>query len=211
MRKLLLCLWLTVPVGAGAYHLGPGQDHVRADEAARLLSEAQAHVARATELAASEGDLAATGDWAAAEAAYTEVLDLLPRDAVHERRSVTLERAKARMFISQLPEASRDLQALVDELLADGAADPALLADARRTHANSQYYMTWLMRLEGRSRQDWEPVIEAARQSYRLLAEQSGAGDDGEAHARDLQDLESAVLLARMDLTELQGLPLPSQ
>jgi hypothetical protein len=71
--------------------------------------------------------------------------------------------------------------------------------------------MTWLMRLEGKSRQDWEPVIEAARQSYRLLAEQSGAGDDGEAHARDLQDLESAVLLARMDLTELQGLPLPSQ
>jgi hypothetical protein len=211
MRRLLLCLWFAVPVGAGAYHFGPGQERLQVDEAGRLLAEAQAHGARAAALAATEGDLAAANERAAADAAYTQVLALLPRDRVHERRSVTLERSKCRMDIGQLPEACGELQGLVDELLADDAADPALLADARRTHANAQYYMTWLMRLEGRSRQEWEPVIEAARQDFRLLAEQAEAGDDPALRARSLEDLESAVRLARMDLTELQGLPLPSQ
>ncbi len=41
MRRLVLILWLLVPVGAGAYHLGPGQDHMRLDEAARFVAEAQ--------------------------------------------------------------------------------------------------------------------------------------------------------------------------
>jgi LemA protein len=49
--------------------------------------------------------------------------------------------------------------------------------------------------------------VESARQNLRLLAE-----DDGTSDVRGVQeDLEATVRLARMDLTELQGLPLPSQ
>ena len=47
-----------------------------------------------------------------------------------------------------------------------------------RPWPTSQYYMTWLMRLEGLSADEWEPEIESARQTYRLLAEQAEAAGD---------------------------------
>ena len=77
------------------------------------------------------------------------------------------------VFLSKLPEANRDLTGLVEELANDPDADPEVLADARDTYANSQYYMTWLMRLEGEGRDKWEPRIESARQTYKLLAQQA--------------------------------------
>ena len=78
--------------------------------------------------------------------------------------------------------------------------------------ANSQYYMTWLMRLEGQPRDLWEPEIDAARQTYKLLAEKnSSSDDDATVGQRFKEDLESVIRLARMDLSDLQGLPLPSQ
>ena len=70
--------------------------------------------------------------------------------------------------------------------------------------------MTWLMRLEGQAEEVWRPEIAAAEETYRLLAETTSA-DDAEARKRALEDLEASVKLARMDLGELQGLPLPSQ
>ena len=89
-------------------------------------------------------------------------------------------------------------------------ANPKLTEEVRSTLANSQYYMTWLMRLEGRSREEWEPEIEASRQNYRLLAEKSKTDGDTKFE-RHQKDLESAIRLARLDLKDLQGLPLPSQ
>ena len=45
-----------------------------------------------------------------------------------------------------------------------------------------------------------------------LSASPALAQDEDEAAAQEYQeDLESAIRLARMDLAELQGLPLPSQ
>jgi hypothetical protein len=67
------------------------------------------------------------------------------------------------------------------------------------------------MRLEGSPREDWEPEIEAARQNFSLLAEQSVEQGDSNAAKRHEEDLESSIRLARMDLPELQGVPLPSQ
>jgi hypothetical protein len=93
----------------------------------------------------------------------------------------------------------------------DPGTDPALLADARQALANAQYYLTWLMRLEGDPRSEWEPEIEGARQSYRLLAEQAQSRGDEAAAKQHQEDLEATIRLARMDLSELQALPLPSQ
>jgi hypothetical protein len=115
------------------------------------------------------------------------------------------------MMISQLPQANSQLLLLVDELAGDDGADPELLRDARHTLANSQYYMTWLTRLEGAGREEWEPRIEAARQTFKLLAEEAAEAGDEDRLRASQEDLESAIRLARMDLTELQGLPLPSQ
>ena len=211
MRKLFVFAWLLLPVAAGAYHYGPGQSELAADRAA-AAAERGAELAReAAMIQARDGDLPAKGTWFEAEEAFGQALGLLPADRVAESRALRLERAKAQMMVSRLPEARRDLEALVQELVDDPTADPALLADARGTLANAQYYTTWLMRLEGLSREEWESEIEASRQNYKLLAESAEATGDEAAAEKARADLESSIRLARMDLQELQGLPLPSQ
>jgi hypothetical protein len=198
LRILLLTGWLLVGVAAAvAHYFGPGVDGRKLDDVAR-------HV-RVAEAAAAEGDYSDAVD------AYNEALKALPEGRTAESRRIRVEKAKAQMLAKQLPEAHSDLRALVDELAADPAADPKLLAEARATQANSQYYMTWLMRLEGLSRDEWEPEVEAARQNYKLLAEEAEKRGDSAAAARYREDLESSIRLARMELSDLQGLPLPSQ
>src|SRR5262249_5826044 len=155
MRILFLTCWLMVPVMGAAWHYGPGQERVQLDRVAATLAEAD----RA----------AAAGEWQQADDLYDEALRLLPADRVADGRRVRLERAKARMLAHKLPVAHQDLKALVQELASDPSADPGVLAEARSALANAQYYVTWLMRLEGHAREDWEPEIEAARQNFRLL------------------------------------------
>ncbi|MDP6423501.1 MAG: hypothetical protein QGG14_02070 [Planctomycetota bacterium] len=197
MRRLILCIWLVVPVAAWTYHEGPGQDKMALDDAAAALREAQQWVA--------------AEDWATAIERFEDALKLLPKTHLKEARRIRLERDKAQMLSSKLPQAHADLLQLVDELATDPGSDKKVLDEARETLANAQYYLTWLMRLEGQPREKWEPQIEAARQSYRLLAEKAEKNGDKTAAKRSTEDLESAIRLARMDLKDLQGLPLPSQ
>ncbi len=209
MRKHLLAIWCLIPVGLGAYHLGPGQDRLLIDDAAAAMERAEEAMFRASDLESSQpGELATGAAWAAAAEEYELALKLLPAERVDTQRRVRLELAKCRMFLSRLPEANAQLQVLVDEMAEDENAEAEVLRDARHALANSQYYLTWLMRLEGAGREEWEPTIEAARQTFKLLAESAPAdGPRDEAH----RNLEASIRLARMDLTELQGLPLPSQ
>jgi hypothetical protein len=193
----MLLGWLIVPVILGAYHYGPGQEKLRLDDAASLL-------ARADQLAASQR-------WEAASETYEKALSQLPAGHLDEARRIKLQRAKVQMFARQLPEANMELEQLVDELEGDKTADPKLVDEAREALANSQYYMTWLMRLEGRLPEEWEPVAEGSRQTYRLLAEADEARGDSKAAREHREDLESVIRLARMDLDDLQGLDIPSQ
>lgn len=197
MRGLLVVVWLLIPVAVGAYHFGPGQERLKLDDAALWLGKAE--------------NYAAQEDWVEAESAYEQALKLLPTERVADIRRLRLERAKAQMLAKKLPIANQELQSLVAELRDDPKGDSKVLAEARSALANSQYYLTWLMRLEGLAKDDWEPEIESARQTYRLLAEQSDAAGDSASSKKHREDLESAIRLARMDLSELQGLPLPSQ
>jgi hypothetical protein len=197
MRVLLLVGWLLIPVAVGLWHYGPGQEKMQLDAVAEIL-------ARADQCVAAQ-------DWTEAVNQYDEALRRLPADKVSEQRRIRLEKCKAQMLASQLPDAHAELRALVEELQGDAGAPADLLAEARSTQAQSQYYMTWLMRLEGQPRELWEPEIEAARQTYRLLEEQAESGGDSTAAKKNQEDLESAIRLARLDLSELQGLPIPSQ
>jgi tetratricopeptide (TPR) repeat protein len=198
LRILLLTGWLLIGVaGAVAHLVGPGVEQQKLDTVATYL--------RAAEAAAADGDYALAVD------KYNEALKALPEGRVGEARKIRLERAKAQMLARQLPDAHADLTALVDELAGDSSADPKLLADVRATMANSQYYLTWLMRLEGLGREAWEPEVEAARQTYKLLAEEAEKRGDVAAATKYREDLEASIRLARLELAELQGLPLPSQ
>jgi hypothetical protein len=197
MRSFLLLSWLALPVAGVAYHYGPGQDRLVLDEVARLVASAES--------------AAADSDWADAVKSYGEAIGKLPGDRVGEARHLRLERAKAQMNANELPTAARDLQSLVEEFDRDPATSPELRAESRRALANSQFYMTWLLRLEGKTRAEWEPQIEAARQNYRLLAEAAEGSGDAKAQDDTREDLEAAIRLERLELEDLQGLPLPSQ
>ncbi len=197
MRTLAILGWLMVPVVFGAYHYGPGQEKLRLDDVARALAEA---------------DRLAVGEqWQAAAAGYDKALSMLPEGRADDARRIRLQRAKAQMLGRQLPEATSSLRELVDQMQDDPSADPKLRDEARETLANAQYYMTWLMRLEGLSADEWEPEIESSRQTYRLLAEQSEAAGDKESARKHREDLESAIRLARLDVGDLQGLDIPKQ
>ncbi len=211
MRKLLLFVWLLLPAAAVAYHYGPGQDRLHSDSAATAAQRADQFATQARALAAAEGDEAAKSLWAQAESAYSEALESLPDSSVNESRVLRLERAKAQMFLSKLPDAHHELTALVEELTADTSADAKLLADARGALANAQYYRTWLMRLEGAPVEEWQPEIEASRQNYTLLAEQSEQSGDVLLAKANQENLESSIRLERMNISDLQGMPLPSQ
>ena len=197
MRTIMLLGWLLVPVVGAAYHYGPGQEQMRLDGAATTLADAQT--------------CASQDDWAGAADHFDAALAQLPPDRTADLGQARLERAKAWMNSGKLPEAFNDLQAMVTDLQTDEKADPRLLADARAALANSQYYVTWLMKLEGRPRDDWEPEIESSRQTFRLLAEQATEAGDSSAVKQHSEDVESAIRLARMDPSDLQGLAPPKQ
>src|SRR5262249_16516251 len=150
---LILTAWvLLIPV-AFAYHLGPGQSQMALDATASKLADAD--------------QLARDQDYLAAVNSYEKALRLLPADRKTESQRIRLEKAKAMMLAKKLPEAHADLKGLVDELQEDSTADAKFLAEARSAMANSQYYITWLMRLEGLGRDLWEPEIESSRQIYK--------------------------------------------
>ena len=197
MRSALICLWLLVPAAVAAFHYGPGQEKLRLDDAATRLRQAEA--------------LASRQEWSDVVESYDGALSLLPSSDVSSARRIRLERAKAQMLSAHLPEAYNELSSLSEELAADKQAPSEIVDETRSAMATAEYYVTWLMRLEGRPRDDWEPPIESSRQNYRLLAEQAAARGDETAGEKHREDLEAAIRLARMDLSELQALPLPSQ
>ncbi|MGK0187117.1 MAG: hypothetical protein ACI9R3_002903 [Verrucomicrobiales bacterium] len=197
MRKIFIAFWLLLPVVVMAYHYGPGQVRMTVDDAAAELALGK--------------QFASEQQWEQAVEKFDRVLQLLPKENIAEMRQVRLAKSKAQMFVHQLPTAHQDLNVLVDEMTADKQADPKVLKDARSSLANSQYYLTWLMRLEGIGKETWGLEIEAARQTYRLLAEDAVKSGDEAFGKRVSEDLESTIRLARMDLGELQGLPLPNQ
>lgn len=198
MRNILLVTWLLLPIGAWAYHEGPGQDLEALETTDAVLVAAH--------------EAAAAGNWAQAIARYEEALTKLPKNADAVAKTTTqrlqLELNKARMQHRGLPVARQELEVLVEQMVAEQDSDPALLGEARQALARAQFFSTWLMRLEGYDRTVWEPEIEAARQNWRLLAEHAG---DGAEAARHRADLEAAIRLARIEIEDLQGLPLPGE
>jgi hypothetical protein len=197
MRGVFFAAWLLVPIMAGAYHYGPGQERLKLDQTADALSAARKNVQKE--------------NYAPAIELFSQALAELPSDRIADSRRIRIERAKAQLLVGRLPDAYNELAVLVPEMQEDPEADKKVLADAENAWANAKYYLTWLMRLEGRPRQEWEPEIEGSRQLYRLLAEQARDRKDEKAAVGYQEDLEAAIRLARLDLSELQALPLPSQ
>ncbi|HIF01450.1 MAG: hypothetical protein ABGZ23_23495 [Fuerstiella sp.] len=202
MRRVLLIGWvMLLPLG-GLYHLVAGPEHQDMDNIGKALAEAR--------------EMVGAEKFSAAVAQFEEALKALPVELVDDSRSIRLEMAQAKMNAARLPESNSDLKTLLDEMLADEnrsdeGSDVQFEQAVRESLANSQFYMTWLMRLEGLSVTEWEPEIESARQNYRMLAENAERAGQSERAQKQRENLEATIRLARLDLTDLQGLPLPNQ
>jgi hypothetical protein len=108
VRIGFLLLWLAVPVAAGFYHLGPGQEDLKSDLASVHLNKAV--------------NFAEEGQWGAAQTYYAKALEALPSDQHDERQRIRLERAKALLNDSKLAPAYNELSVLIEEL--EGAETP---------------------------------------------------------------------------------------
>jgi len=155
MRILLVVGWLFVGLGGAIFHFGPGQKHMEVDEVNLVLNDARQCVA--------------DENWTDAVDMFNTVLADLPEDKIAESRSVILEKAKCQMMAAKLPEARETLEGLLDDVRSDENSDKKFKTEVQSALANSQYYMTWLMRLEGMPEEEWKPEIEAARQHYTQL------------------------------------------
>ena len=111
MRVLLIVAWLFAGLAGVIYHLGPGQEHLEVDRVNALLGKARQHVA--------------SENYQTALLQFDEVLAALPEDKQEVAQRVLLEKTKAQMMASQLPDARATLQTLLEDLRADEDADPA--------------------------------------------------------------------------------------
>jgi hypothetical protein len=190
-RKMMVATWLVTPVVLLGLHYGPGQRTLAADRVKASVALAQ--------------DAEATQDWAKAAAAWREAIAAVPEQDKDQRVRLTLKYQMARVMHGELPQALEETAALLDQARAWKVGEPVereLRADLGAMH----YWAAWLMRLEGAASGEWEPVADQARQHFRFLAETEPTGADAQK-----KNLESTVRLIRMDLSELQGLPLPKE
>lgn len=194
MKIIITVTWLLLPLAFAAWHYGPGQTYLKKDDAQSLITKAE--------------DALAEKNYQTAIDHWSDALVKLPKENITQSRRIDLEIAKAKMLNRQLPEARNDLVTLMTSLDEDPKADVKLRDETRAALANSRYYMTYLMKLEGLPDAAWEPEIEAARQEYKLLAENA---KDPLLAKNSANDLEAAIRLARTDPSELYGLPIPNQ
>ncbi|MFM7866530.1 MAG: hypothetical protein ACKPHU_20165, partial [Planctomycetaceae bacterium] len=156
MKKSLLLFWLALPVVGGVYHLTAGEFHMQMDQVGWHLRTGRSAVQKS--------------EWHRAAREFEKALELVPDDQDQLRRDVRLQLAQAKIHSAGLPDANEDLKKLLTEVTADDVqpTDPVLQSRVRETLAESQYYLAWLMRLEGVASEEWLPELESARQNYRL-------------------------------------------
>lgn len=190
-RKMFAGAWLLAPVAMIGVHFGPGQSAVAQDRVSTAVRFATAAEAKS--------------DWAAAVDAWKAAIGAVPEKDADQRVKLTLKYQQARVMHGELPQALEDTAALLTQAQSAKVSEPVERA-VRAELAAMHYWAAWLMRLEGASAEEWEPVCNQARQHFRFLAETETPGEDAQK-----KNLESTIRLARMDLSELQGLPLPKE
>jgi hypothetical protein len=196
-RRVLWATWAIVPVAVFALHMGTGQELMARDRAGSHLKAA---------IAAEEAE-----DYATAAEEYAAAKNELPEIAKAERARLALAEARARIYTDHLVEGESQLETLLTEQLALPDPDNKLINETRDALGTAAYFTAWQMRLEGAPADEWKPETEKARQQFRLLAETAQTSNDKELADAATKNDEQVIRLERMDLSELQGLPLPKK
>lgn len=196
MKRWLLLLWLLVPLPVVVWHFGPGQKWLARDRTHTLIRQAQQAEARQ--------------DWAAAESLFQQAAGRIGSSDPNVRMQLDVALVRARYRQGGAVEAIDG----IDRILSDArfAALPAAQQrEARELAGRIHYYAAWVMRLEGAQKDLWMEEAELSRQNYRLLTESSFEAGKASYGSIQQMNLESAVRLQRMSLTELMGRPLPEE
>ncbi len=196
MKKYAVLLWLLLPLPVLVTHFGHGQQWLALDHAGELVRKAEA---------AEKNE-----DWKLADELYRDASRLAGTSDPELRLRLDLARTRTRFRNGEAVAAIDSAVRLLDDP-AMAAMPVAFRRDARELAGRIHYYAAWVMRLEGAGRELWMEEAELARQSYRLLTEESAAGGAGEYAAEQQKNLESAVQLQRLSLTELMARPLPRE
>jgi hypothetical protein len=196
MKKYLVLLWLLLPLPVVVLHFGRGQQWL-------ALDKAHAHVKQAE--AAELND-----DWQQADQHYRDAAKLVSTSDPALRLRLDLAQVRTSFRMGEAVKAIDSAERLLN--------DPAIRnmpvgfqRESRELAGRIHYYAGWVMRLEGASRELWMEEAELARQNFRLLTEQSASQGANDYSAKQQENLESAVQLQRLSLTELMARPLPQE
>jgi len=190
-QKMLWTVWAMIPVVLAIWWFGPGQE-----------LQARSRVASTVELAMAAAE---QENWQEAAELFGQAIGEAPTDSPESNRWLRLHASHAEFMSGNTWNGIAGMEEVLDEIK---DVDPDLARDARARIASAQYFATWKLRLEGAEAAVWKPEAEKARQHFRLLAEDAEARSAPESE--DLKkNVESVIWLERMDLAELQALPLP--
>jgi hypothetical protein len=143
---------------------------------------------------------------------FGQIESVLQNTAPESLAEVRWSRSRALVRSGDIARGADDLEDLLDEFTAKGQEDTNLARSAREELATAYYYGARLMRLAGRSQEDWRAVSGKARQQFRYLAEQSRTDHKPEETTLNYQrNLELVLNLEQSSLNELQGRPMPRQ
>lgn len=195
MKKILLwTLWAALPVGAWAFHMGPGQKLQKREEAA-------AHVTAAQQAVDQE-------NWQLAAEEYSRARAALPDEDLKSRQRLEVMEAGAKFQGGDFVESDTQLEGVLAREAAASAPDAKLVAKLREQLGQNAYYSAWVMRLEGAAPDEWREESTRARQHFRYLAE---SGPDESLKKPSSDNLEAVVRFEQMDISQLKSLPLPKQ
>ena len=196
MKRILVLLWLLLPLPVVVLHYGPGQQWLAKDKAHAIVQQAE--------------QAGKKGDWEQAGQLYASAASLLTEAPADLKLRLDLAQVRARFHNGQAVEAIDSANRLLSQ--PDMRTMPAeFQREARELAGRIHYYAGWVMRLEGANRDLWLEQVELARQNIRLLAEQSAREGQAEYARQQQENLESAVQLQRLSMTELMARPLPEE
>ena len=196
MKKYFVLLWLLLPLPLLVLHFGRGQQWLANDQAHALILRGQ--------------EAERVEDWKSADDLYRQAAAFVS----HEQKDLKLRLDLARV---RTAHRSGDAMAAIEgaESLLDDTTFTSMPVEfrreAREVAARIHYYAAWVMRLEGASRDLWMEQAELARQNFRLLAEKESDQTTPEYAKSQKENLESAIQLQRLGLTELMARPVPKE
>lgn len=194
MKRLLISLWLLLPVLLLLVHLTNGKRLLERDRIQSVIREARAAGHRA--------------DHAKAADLFAEAAEALRAEAPDTALRLDLHKARAEARQGKLGTASGSL----DRILADPAyqqQSAAFRQDVHEAAGGVRYYAAWRMRLDNAPRRDWMAQADLARRHFRLLAESRLGKAPQSFTTGQMENLEAAIRLQRMGLEELKAKPLP--